>query len=163
MELQKVYSLWINEQKNRFLHRLLHQRLYSWAIQLYSCTIQVTTVQSDLPQKIINCKEYNKTILQGRKVVVTANTKSCKQSWATNWQMSFNATKCKLLSITNKTPSEFAYSPGSETLSPTDEHDYLDVWCRRNLHWSTNCTTICNRAIRGSAYSGELSSLVTNQ
>ena len=69
------------------------------------------------------------------------------ESWATTWQMSFNATKCKLLSITNKKkPSKFACSLGSETLSPTDEHDYLGVRCRRDLRWSSNCTKICNKA-----------------
>ena len=69
------------------------------------------------------------------------------ESWATTWQMSFNATKCKLLSITNKKkPSKFACSLGSETLSPADEHDYLGVRCRRDLRWSSNCTKICNKA-----------------
>ena len=69
------------------------------------------------------------------------------ESWATTWQMSFNATKCKLLSITNKKkPSKFAYSLGSETLSPTDEHNYLGARCRRDLRWSSHCTKICNKA-----------------
>ena len=62
---------------------------------------------------------------------------------AANWQMSFK----KLLSVTNrKKPIKFAYSLGSETLFPTDEHNYLGVRCRRDLHWSSHCTKICKKA-----------------
>ena len=105
---------------------------------------------------VVNCYDLNTRIFAHDTVIYRTISSSADhdllqhdldnlESWATNWQMSFNATKWKLLSKTNKKPSKFAYSLGSETLSPTDEYDYLGVRCQCHLPWSSHCTKICNK------------------
>ena len=69
------------------------------------------------------------------------------QSWARTWQMQFNIAKCQLLSISNKkSTSKFDCTPDSQSLTPTDEHDYLGVRCRRDLRWSSHCSKVSSRA-----------------
>ena len=69
------------------------------------------------------------------------------ESWAKTWQMQFNIAKCHLLSISNKkNTSKFDYTLDSQYLTPTDEHDYLGVRCRRDLRWSSHCSEVSSRA-----------------
>ena len=68
------------------------------------------------------------------------------ESWAKTWQMQFNIAKCQLLSISNKNTSKFDYTLDSQYLTPTDEHDYLGVRCRRDLRWSSCCSKVSSRA-----------------
>ena len=69
------------------------------------------------------------------------------ESWAKLWQISFNVTKCKLLSITNKKrPSNFDHYLNSQHMSSTDECNYLGVKCRRDLRWSSHSSNVCNKA-----------------
>ena len=65
------------------------------------------------------------------------------QSWAKTWQMQSNIAKFQLLSISNKkNTSKFDYTLDSQSLTPTDGHDYLGVRCRRDLRWSSHCSKV---------------------
>ena len=69
------------------------------------------------------------------------------ESWAKTWQMQFNIAKCQLLSISNKKNTrKFDYTLDSQYLTPTDDHDYLGVRCRRDLRWSSHCSKVSSRA-----------------
>ena len=65
--------------------------------------------------------------------------------------MSFNATKCKLLSITNKKPNKTPASLSilsalKPCLQPTSTTTWESDAYRRDLRWSSHCTKICNKA-----------------
>ena len=65
--------------------------------------------------------------------------------------MSFNATKCKLLSITNKKPNKTQASLSilsalKPCLQPTSTTTWESDAYRRDSRWSSHCTKICNKA-----------------
>ena len=45
-----------------------------------------------------------------------------------------------------KNASKFNYTLNSQYITPTDEHDYLSVRCRRDLRWSSHCSKVSSRA-----------------
>ena len=72
---------------------------------------------------------------------------SKKIKWASDWQMDFNVTKCRLLCITKKRkPHNFTYTANSEALTRVPECDYLGVTCTETLRWGAHCSKIAARA-----------------
>ena len=68
---------------------------------------------------------------------------------ANKWQMSFNVSKCKVLSLTKKKfPSRFTYFMDGEPLELVSSHPYLGVTLASNLRWSEHCRNISNSATR---------------
>ena len=68
-------------------------------------------------------------------------------TWANSWQMKFNTSKCRLLSITNKRNSSLHnYFLDSQPLESTDEHDYLGVRMSRDLRWNRHCLKVTAKA-----------------
>ena len=64
-------------------------------------------------------------------------------AWSLTWGMSFNATKCYVMAITNKKqPSSFLYSLGGRVLSKVPSTTYLGVTLREDLQWETHITGI---------------------
>ena len=72
---------------------------------------------------------------------------SKKIKWASDWQMDFNVTKCRLLCITKKRkPPNFTYTANSEALTRVPECDYLGVTCTETLRWGAHCSKIAAKA-----------------
>ena len=70
-------------------------------------------------------------------------------AWSLTWGMSFNATKCYVMAITNKKqPSSFLYSLGGRVLSKVPSTTYLGVTLREDLQWETHTTGITAKANR---------------
>ena len=70
-------------------------------------------------------------------------------AWANKWQMSFNVSKCKVLSLTKKKlPSRFTYIMDGEPLELVSSHPFLGVTLASNLRWSEHCRNISNSATR---------------
>ena len=59
--------------------------------------------------------------------------------WASKWQMTFNVTKCKTLSITRKrNPIYRQYSMNNQLLESVRNHPYLGVEVTQKLNWSNH-------------------------
>ncbi len=70
-------------------------------------------------------------------------------SWANKWQMDFNTSKCKVLTISlKKHPVHYAYCMGNDFLEHVPSHGYLGVTISSNLHWSEHCQDIASKATR---------------
>ena len=67
--------------------------------------------------------------------------------WADTWQMSFNSSKCKIMSVTNKrAPAHFPYNLGGDTLDHVSAHKYLGVTCNNKLQWSEHVYNVAAKA-----------------
>jgi hypothetical protein len=72
--------------------------------------------------------------------------------WADKWQMSFNASKCKALTITRKTkPHKFTYKVDDHCIESTTNHKYLGITINKTLDWNQHVqnTTSSARSILG--------------
>ena len=70
-------------------------------------------------------------------------------AWSLTWGLSFNATKCYVMAITNKKqPSSFLYSLGGRVLSKVPSTTYLGVTLREDLQWESHITGITAKANR---------------
>ena len=68
-------------------------------------------------------------------------------SWAKNWHMLFNASKCSVLTITKKkTPIKSTYTIGGQALEQVDLHPYLGVELRKNLSWDHQINQAVSKA-----------------
>ena len=75
------------------------------------------------------------------------------ETWETKWQMSFNASKCLVLSITKKKkPISHDYQLHGETLQNVDSAKYLGVELTKNLSWGKHVQSITNKANKTSAF-----------
>ena len=64
-------------------------------------------------------------------------------AWADKWQMSFNASKYQLLTITRKTkPKLHLYTVSDQAIESTSHHKYLDVTISSNLTWKKHIASI---------------------
>jgi hypothetical protein len=69
--------------------------------------------------------------------------------WADKWQMSFNASKCQALRITNKTkPMEHTYIVDGQHIDQTSNHKYLGVTITKKLEWKQHVQSITSSARR---------------
>ena len=69
--------------------------------------------------------------------------------WASKWQMTFNVTKCKTLSITRKrNPIYHRYSMNNQLLESVRNHPYLGVEVTQKLNWSNHIDHITAKAKR---------------
>ena len=66
------------------------------------------------------------------------------EKWADKWGMRFNAKKCYILSINNR--SSHFYSLGNHILKQVDENPYLGLTITENLKWSSHITKITKEA-----------------
>ena len=71
--------------------------------------------------------------------------------WSYKWQMSFNVSKCKSLSITRKrNPYLHQYTLNGQELESVKSHPYLGVELTQSLNWNNhinNITTKANRSL----------------
>ena len=69
--------------------------------------------------------------------------------WSYKWQMNFNVSKCKSLSITRKrNPILHQYSMNGQQVEAVSRHPYLGVEVTRNLNWSHHIDNITAKANR---------------
>ena len=75
------------------------------------------------------------------------------EHWESKWQMSFNASKCLVLSVTKKKkPTVHDYQLHGETLQNVDSAKYLGVELTKNLSWGKHVQSITNKANKTSAF-----------
>ena len=67
--------------------------------------------------------------------------------WSSKWQMSFNSSKCKLLSVTTKRkPIIHTYKMADDLLESVKHHPYLGVELSHNLKWTNHIHNITAKA-----------------
>jgi len=70
-------------------------------------------------------------------------------AWSVAWQMSFNAKKCLVMSISRRRCKPLLeYRLGQILLTPVDSYYYLGVTISSDLRWSTHIDNICTKATR---------------
>ena len=66
--------------------------------------------------------------------------------WASEWKMTFNIPKCKIIQFTtHRNKSKHLYTISLEVV---EEHNYLRVRLHHKLSWSPHVNHICNKANR---------------
>jgi hypothetical protein len=69
----------------------------------------------------------------------------CK--WETDWQMSFNYSKCFVMNITQKrTPRSCQYTMGENVLEVVKHHPYLGVEISHDLEWKQHISKVTSKA-----------------
>ena len=66
------------------------------------------------------------------------------EAWATNWGMKFNATKCYVLSVKEKT--HYYYELNKTILKHVDHNPYLGVQLSSDLKWTTHVNNTAKKA-----------------
>ena len=66
------------------------------------------------------------------------------ETWASKWGMEFNAKKCHVMSVKNKT--SFFYQLCGEILKNVDNTTYLGLNISNDLKWATHIKEICSKA-----------------
>ena len=115
---------------------------------------------NDLP----DCVKYSQTRLFAddallfRKVNSEADRKHLQQdlkaleTWESQWQMSFNPSKCSVVSISpgkkKKTTTPPCYNLHGQTLEVTDSSKYLGVTIKNDLTWSQHIDASTAKANR---------------
>ena len=75
------------------------------------------------------------------------------ESWETKWQMSFNVSKCHLLTITRKNnPIQCRYSLHGQNLESVKNAKYLGVELSSTLNWKDHIHATAKKANRTSAF-----------
>ena len=69
------------------------------------------------------------------------------QKYANDWQLSFNVTKCAVLSIGEK-KSEIDYFLCEQRLKNVDTHPYLGLELQSNIKWEAHYDKIISKATR---------------
>ena len=70
-------------------------------------------------------------------------------SWATDWQMLFNADKCSVLTITHRqSPLKFDYTIGGKQLQHVTHHPYLGVELTSDLNWEYHINQTVSKSQR---------------
>ena len=67
-------------------------------------------------------------------------------TWASEWQMKFNASKCYVLRITNKKKHVLHNYTMHEILENLDQNPYLGVQSTNTLKWDTHISNILAKA-----------------
>ena len=70
------------------------------------------------------------------------------QAWERRWLMSFNASKCEVLRVSNKRKNIIGASPYSihgTPLRTVEEAKYLGVTIHKNLSWKSHIHNICKK------------------
>ena len=66
------------------------------------------------------------------------------ETWASNWGMRFNAKKCYVLSIKNR--SSYFYKLNNHILQSVPKNPYLGLMISNDLKWTTHISNICSKA-----------------
>ena len=66
------------------------------------------------------------------------------EKWATEWGMSFNATKCYILPVKKK--SSFYYQLNDTILKEVTTNPYLGITISNTLKWSQHINNVCSKA-----------------
>ena len=106
---------------------------------------------NDLPQSVNSqvrlfaddCLLYRKISSQEDHHILQNDLIELEQ-WAKNWGMHFNAKKCHLLSINNR--SSHFYTLCGEILNQVTENPYLGLTLSQDLKWSTHITQLTKKA-----------------
>ena len=70
-------------------------------------------------------------------------------SWATDWQMLFNADKCSVLTITHRQASlKFEYTIGGRRLQHVTHHPYIGVKLTNDLNWERHINQTVTKSQR---------------
>ena len=97
-----------------------------------------------------DCILYRKIESSADQEVLNVDLKNL-YNWSKSWKMSFNTTKCKILSITNKRNTDpFPYKLDDVHLEHVESHRYLGVTCNNvnQLQWSEHSYNVANKANR---------------
>ena len=71
------------------------------------------------------------------------------QKWEAHWLMKFNASKCSIMTVTNKKfPVVFQYQIHNTVLDRVSESKYLGVTIQATLKWYQHIGSICKKASR---------------
>jgi len=66
------------------------------------------------------------------------------EKWASTWGMSFNATKCYILSV--KKSTTYFYRLNNTILKEVENNPYLGLSISNDLKWTNHINNICNKA-----------------
>ena len=73
--------------------------------------------------------------------------------WCEAWQMSLNASKCKLISFTwKRTNSSFLYTSDNNIVSVSLSYKYLGVHLSSDLSWNTHIAAVSSKASQSLGY-----------
>ena len=75
---------------------------------------------------------------------ILQNDLKALENWAAKWGMRFNAKKCYILSIRQK--SSHFYQLDGEILQQVDSNPYLGLTISEDLQWKTHITNITKKA-----------------
>ena len=102
-----------------------------------NCEIRLFADDSVLYRKINNQSDH--LLLQNDLITL--------QQWAERWQMSFNVSKCAIMTITKKLkPSFFDYVMKKQIIPRVSSHDYLGVRISSDLTWTAHCKKVATKA-----------------
>jgi hypothetical protein len=68
------------------------------------------------------------------------------EEWASRWGMVFNATKCYIMTLARRPPSNFFYSLDNTVLKNVSTNPYLGVQFSNDLKWSAHINYLCKKA-----------------
>jgi Reverse transcriptase (RNA-dependent DNA polymerase) len=107
-----------------------------------------SNIQSEIRLFADDCI-LDRTIVNSTECCILQNDINQLLSWATVWQMQFNAKKCHILSITKQRSKQATtYTLGAEALSHIDSYSYLGVTISSDLRWHNHISCITNKATR---------------
>jgi hypothetical protein len=77
------------------------------------------------------------------------NDLECLANWSQDWQMTFNANKCKVISFAkSNSTNEHMYLLGNDKLERVRAIKYLGVWLTSDLDWSEQVNQVSNKTMR---------------
>ena len=90
-----------------------------------------------------DCLLYREVKSQSDHTILQQDLHNLEQ-WASEWGMRFNATKCYILSIRQK--SSFFYQLNDTILKQVDTNPYLGIMLSSDMKWTTHINNICRKA-----------------
>jgi hypothetical protein len=68
------------------------------------------------------------------------------EAWASKWEIVFNATKCYIMTLARKPPSNFFYFLDNTIIKSVSTNPYLGVQFSNDLKWSAHINYLCKKA-----------------
>ena len=101
------------------------------------------TVRSQVRLFADDCLLYREVTSHEDHIILQQDLANLER-WATKWGMRFNATKCYILSVRQK--STFFYQLNGTILQGVQTNPYLGVMLSSDMKWSTHINNICKKA-----------------